>query len=64
MKTDQFDIYGVGRRFNHHLTKIVTIRLSEKELRILERNFPNGSLSYQIRSAINALARQNWLSEK
>ena len=63
MKTDFFDVWGAGRRFDHHLTKIVTVRLSDRELRILERNFPGVSLSYQIRSAIHAVDRQSKLSQ-
>lgn len=59
MKTDQFDIYGSGRHFDHHLTKIVTVRLSDRELRVLDRHFPGASLSYQIRSAIHALDQKN-----
>lgn len=58
MKTDYFDVWGAGRRFDHHLTKIVTVRLSDWELRILERNFPGVSLSYQIRSVIHALEQK------
>lgn len=63
MKTDCFDVYGAGRRFDHHLTKIVTVRLSDREFRILDRHFPGMSLSYQIRSAIHAVDRQSKLSQ-
>lgn len=63
MKMHQFDIYGVKHRFDHHLTKVFSVRLSDEELCILNRYFPGENLSFQMRSAIHALGRHGELSQ-
>lgn len=47
-------LYQGGAHYScDRVDKIVTIRLSDRELKIIEKYFPNDSMAYAIRSMIN-----------
>lgn len=62
MQIHKYETYSRARR-SHHLDKVYSVRLSDSDINILNAYYPGESISFQVRSAINALRRHNSSSQ-
>ena len=62
MRIHKYQTYGYAGR-TQHLNKVYSVRLSSSDIDILNEYYPGESISFQVRSAINALRRHDSSSQ-